>query len=89
MVCSRGTVIEPEALPRSFLTDPAVPVPRAATSERRTGPSVGGPAAEKERILRALESSHWNRGLAAAHLGIDRTTLWRKMQRLGIVPPDH
>ena len=88
MVCSRGSVIEPESLPRSLLTGPAVPTPHAATSERPPGRSSAGPASEKERILRALESSHWNRGLAAAHLGMDRTTLWRKMQRLGIAPPD-
>ena len=39
---------------------------------------------EKERILAALEAGRWNRGDAAAALGIDRSTLWRKMKRLGI-----
>jgi transcriptional regulator of acetoin/glycerol metabolism len=43
---------------------------------------------EKENLLRALESTRWNRTLAAAHLGIDRTTLWRKMRRLGIARPE-
>ncbi|HLN91132.1 MAG TPA: helix-turn-helix domain-containing protein [Patescibacteria group bacterium] len=35
-------------------------------------------------MLRALEEHRWNKGAAAATLGIDRSTLWRKMKRLGI-----
>jgi PAS domain S-box-containing protein len=89
MVCSRGSVIESEALPRALLTaHPAV----AAEEPSAVGPRPGtGPAvtpSEKEKVLLALQSSRWNRGLAAAQLGIDRTTLWRKMRRLGITPPD-
>ncbi len=80
VVCSRSSVIEPEALPRSVVA------PRERFTDRRTaeacGPRAGGD--ERERLLRALESCGWNRGRAAAHLGIDRTTLWRKMQRLHI-----
>ncbi len=39
---------------------------------------------EKERILRTLEANRWSRGDAAVALGINRSTLWRKMRRLGI-----
>jgi transcriptional regulator of acetoin/glycerol metabolism len=39
---------------------------------------------EKEWILRTLEVHRWARGEAASALGIDRSTLWRKMKRLGI-----
>jgi len=88
MVCSRGSVIEPEALPRALLTGQATSAPLPGRSEPHA-PSPGrGRAPQKEAILRALESSRWNRGLAAAHLGIDRTTLWRQMRRLGISPPN-
>jgi transcriptional regulator of acetoin/glycerol metabolism len=34
--------------------------------------------------MEALEATGWNRGDAAVRLGINRTTLWRRMQRLGI-----
>ncbi len=39
---------------------------------------------ERARILRALEDARFNKTEAAAALGINRTTLWRKTRRLGI-----
>jgi PAS domain S-box-containing protein len=82
VVCSRGSVIEPEALPRALLRPPEPrPEPPAGL------PDAGTPLGERDQILRALESSRWNRGRAAARLGVDRTTLWRKMRRLEIAPP--
>jgi len=41
-------------------------------------------ASEEEKIRGALEATHWNRGEAARRLGMDRSTLWRKMKRHGI-----
>ena len=87
MVCSRGSLIDPDALPRSLLTLQSPLGPESARIKRPAGSSAPTPASEKQRILRVLESSRWSRGLAAAHLGIDRTTLWRKMRRLGISSP--
>lgn len=88
MVCSRASVIEPDALPRSLVNGRAAPTPNTSRSGQHRGSTPRAVAAsEKETILRVLESSRWNRGLAAAHLGIDRTTLWRKMQRFRISPP--
>jgi transcriptional regulator with PAS, ATPase and Fis domain len=59
-------------------------------SERRdTRPPTGQKAsllrrAEADTILRALEKHDGNRIKAARELGIDRTTLWRKMKRFGL-----
>jgi two-component system response regulator HydG len=36
---------------------------------------------ERHRLLQALEECHWNRRQAAKALGIDRTTLWRKLKK--------
>ncbi|MCA9553179.1 MAG: sigma 54-interacting transcriptional regulator [Myxococcales bacterium] len=50
-------------------------------------PSAPTPAAEldeRARILAALETHHYKKAKAATTLGMDRTTLWRKMRRLGI-----
>ena len=83
VVCSRGPVIEPEVLPRSILMG------RRDHGVKESAPLVStSPADERERLLRALEASRWNRGLAAARLRIDRTTLWRKMRRLKIAVPE-
>jgi PAS domain S-box-containing protein len=81
VVCSRGALVEPEALPRALLAPPSRPrgpAPREAQSREPD---------EREQLLRTLESYRWNRGRAAARLGIDRTTLWRRMRRLNILPP--
>jgi transcriptional regulator of acetoin/glycerol metabolism len=43
---------------------------------------------EADRIREALASTDWNRGRAAALLGMDRTTLWRRMRRLGMLEHD-
>ena len=39
---------------------------------------------EREEILEALERTAWKRGEAAKLLGVDRSTLWRRMRKLGI-----
>ena len=82
IVCSRGGAIEPEAFPGSIVgwhTD-------NPQHTKRWRPSVSA-TNEKDLLLRALEASRWNRGVAAARLRIDRTTLWRKMRRWSIVVP--
>jgi len=39
---------------------------------------------ERDRILRALEEARYRRVAAAKILGMDRSSLWRKMKRHGI-----
>ncbi|HWB09472.1 MAG TPA: sigma-54 dependent transcriptional regulator [Pirellulales bacterium] len=39
---------------------------------------------ERQIILEVLESNHWNRNATADALGINRTTLYKKMKRLGL-----
>jgi transcriptional regulator with PAS, ATPase and Fis domain len=39
---------------------------------------------EKQIILNALQANRWNRNLTAEQLGINRTTLYKKMKKLGL-----
>lgn len=39
---------------------------------------------ERQLILRTLQQLQWNRSLTAEKLGINRTTLYKKMKRLGL-----
>ena len=41
---------------------------------------------ERELIVEMLEAHRWHRQKAAQALGMDRTTLWRKMKRYNISP---
>ncbi|HBH03003.1 MAG TPA: hypothetical protein DDZ42_13965, partial [Candidatus Rokubacteria bacterium] len=85
IVCSRGGVIDVDALPRALALRGATPAAERARPAREGVRRPRG-AAPREAVLRALRAAGWNRGRAAAMLGVDRTTLWRKMRRLGIAP---
>ncbi len=66
------------------------PAPAAAPAPARSGTLVlGGTIEEIERraILERLESLDWNQVKAAESLGLDRTTLRRKLTRYGIARP--
>lgn len=44
---------------------------------------------ERQIILSALIANDWNRTTTAEVLGINRTTLYKKMKSLNIDPSDH
>ena len=39
---------------------------------------------ERQIILDVLESNNWNRNATADSLGVNRTTLYKKMKKLGL-----
>jgi transcriptional regulator of acetoin/glycerol metabolism len=43
---------------------------------------------EKRILLRALKANHWNRQKTADQLGINRTTLYKKLKAHGLAGPD-
>jgi transcriptional regulator of acetoin/glycerol metabolism len=73
----QGDVVQAEHLPWSLRGEWQPPEAAAA--------QPGGE--QRQRLVAALESQGWNRTRAARSLGIDRTTLWRRMKRHGISGP--
>src|SRR5690606_27117867 len=72
----------------SDLEIPVSELKRPITSGNGTAVSLEN--AERQHILKALHEAHWiigGRAGAAAKLGIKRTTLHSKMQKLGISRP--
>jgi PAS domain S-box-containing protein len=81
VVC-HGSIIQKAHLPAELHKTPA-----AAQAPESTSP-LSQALDEESHIKAALRSNHGNQTKAAAELGIDRTTLWRKLRRYGISPSD-
>jgi transcriptional regulator of acetoin/glycerol metabolism len=78
-VLCHGPVIETQHLPEELLG--------SESGKEVTGTKPdGGPLdqAETRAILEALRDHGGNRRKTAAHLGINKTTLWRKMKKYKI-----
>ncbi len=80
-VMCRGDVLEPAHLPRELAGDAAPSAPRAAAA-------AGLPRLEAEYIRQVLVRHGGHREAAARELGIHRTTLQRKIRRLGVAVPE-
>jgi len=78
---SRALSPDPEPIPMSSASG------NAATNARTLSDAMRDP--ERSALLAALAASGWNRSKAAASLGINRTTLYRKMRELGLKPMGH
>jgi len=78
-VLCRGPVIELEHLPETV-------VARALISDDGAAGTADTPLrhAEAAAIIEALRKNNGNRLDTAAYLGINKTTLWRKMKKYGI-----
>jgi DNA-binding NtrC family response regulator len=73
----RGSLVEAADLPAAVLAADQV--------SGEGGPLKAALAVpERELILAALERSGWRRDVAARSLGINRTTLYKKLKRLGL-----
>ncbi len=79
LIICRETIIQPDHLPdyvRQVQPTAAAPMLPAAPSDPQNH--------ERQRIVAVLEKTGGHRRKAAQALGMERTTLWRKMKKLGI-----
>jgi DNA-binding NtrC family response regulator len=80
VLLGKGEVVRLEDLPAALVA--AAPVSAHPVAGRTLKQALEAP--ERQIILEALESNHWNRHVTADVLGINRTTLYKKMKRLGL-----
>jgi len=59
-------------------------LPRDLEEEVASSLEHEGSHREKNELIQVLDRHNWNQTQASAELGINRTTLWRRMKRLGI-----
>ncbi len=87
-VLAQGQTISAEDLPEHV----TAPQPRPAAKQDAPWTPMTLEAAlrdpERRILVRALEANNWNRQSTAEQLGINRTTLYKKMKSLGIDGPE-
>jgi transcriptional regulator with PAS, ATPase and Fis domain len=80
VLLGKGDKVRLEDLPRAVVG--SVPVSVEPIGARTLKQALEAP--ERQIILEVLERQHWNRHATAEVLGINRTTLYKKMKRLGL-----
>jgi len=83
IILSKGPIIIPEDFPDFLNNLRQEKVLCEENNNLKLKDALRSP--EKELILKALESVSWNRNEAARALGINRTTLYKKMHQYGLL----
>lgn len=86
IILTKGPIITPEDFPES-LSNVKRRVQSFANDNLKLKDALKSP--EKGLITKALESVSWNRNEAARILGINRTTLYKKMIKFGLLKNNH
>ncbi len=85
VLLGKSEVIHTDDLPRQIAA--VAPMHVEPLGARTLKQALEGP--ERQIILEVLESNGWNRFATADALGINRTTLYKKMKRLGLEEDQH
>ena len=76
LICAVDGVVLPQSLPDTLL--------QYCAARRKPSAAEAPEIDERDRIRNALRKADGNKTLAAQVLNVDRSTLWRRMQRLGL-----
>lgn len=82
VLLGKGAVVEVSDLPLELRTGMQAAGGARFAAGQTLKEALEGP--ERQIILQVLESNGWNRNATADTLGINRTTLYKKMKRLGL-----
>lgn len=80
VLLGKSEVIVAGDLPRDIVGGPTVSMPRVGSMTLKE--ALEEP--ERQIIRDVLESNNWNRNATADSLGVNRTTLYKKMKKLGL-----
>ncbi len=80
IICAQGDSVGPESLPQHIqeFSQRRRNLPAAQTT------NMANDHVQRNQIANALKETQGNKSHAAQLLGIDRSTLWRRMQRFGL-----
>ena len=81
VLLGKGELIAPSDLPVELRSATGLSIP-SNFSGQSLKDALESP--ERQIILDVLEANNWNRNASADQLGINRTTLYKKMKRLGL-----
>lgn len=82
VLLSKSKQLEIDLLPPSMRGKASAPLNVSVGSGRSLREALEGP--ERQIILEVLRSNNYSRNVTADRLGINRTTLYKKMKRLGL-----
>jgi DNA-binding NtrC family response regulator len=83
VLLGKGPIVTVADFPEHLLAGAAIQTPSVTGQTLKE--ALAGP--ERQIILGVLRANHWNRNVTAETLGINRTTLYKKMKRLGLEDP--
>lgn len=81
IICAQGNSVGPESLPQHIQDFSH----RRKTTSSHQVLDLSTQHTQRKQIENALKESNGNKSQAAQFLGVDRSTLWRRMQKFGLV----
>jgi DNA-binding NtrC family response regulator len=84
VLLGKGPILGTQDLPSHITacSDNVVSVPTTSNRRQTLKEALEGP--ERQIILQCLRDNNWNRNETADQLGVNRTTLYKKMKKLGL-----
>jgi len=85
VLLGKNSTIALEDLPTAIAAGHLTPIGQVGDGDHGLKDALAAP--ERAIILEMLQSNNWNRNQTADALGINRTTLYKKMKKLGLDQP--